>query len=277
MSEAPRPGVAGPDSTRLRPEEPELKKPRSSFVSPVRALPVFGQALQAPPTYAASVTTAKAECSGTQLDEDLEAIPGPPGLRPVSRLLPPGASKPAKTSQPPWVQMLLDGMQKLHMRQDSPQQSLSTVQGVVQEHSQQIARLTTAQKDNATLHEHTLSRLMSLETEVKKLKASSRSVSPAPPVRERSLGPRDQREGRQGRSPTPLPGSRLGGGPQRLEDLQVLVGGWLEARRSDIEEELTQILKHLRLWDTVHEIVFSFVRSNIARIALVIPPGATLA
>ena len=142
---------------------------------------------------------AKAECGGTQLDEDLEVIPGPAGLLSSEPAPAPCAPKLTEASQPPWVQMLLDGMQSLHLKQDSLQQSLSTVQGVVQEHS----RLTTAHKDNATLHEHTLSRLMSLETEVKKLKAKSRSVSPAPLMRERSLGPRNQREGR---SPTPLSG-----------------------------------------------------------------------
>ena len=85
-SEAPRLGPAGSDSTRLRPEEPEAKKSRSSFVSPVRALPVFGQALQAPPTYAASLkdlpaVADKAECSGTQLHEELEVIPGRPSVQ----------------------------------------------------------------------------------------------------------------------------------------------------------------------------------------------------
>ena len=92
-------------------------------------------------------------------------------------------TSPSAQTQPPWVQQaLLDGMQTLHLKQDALQQSLSTVQGVVKEHSQQITRLTTAHKDKAILHEHTLSRLMSLETEVQKLKAQSRSVSPAPPA-----------------------------------------------------------------------------------------------
>ena len=205
----------------MRVDEPEAKKPGSSLLSPPRTLPVLGQALQAPPTYAAGSATLSAPgpVSSTQLDEDHEVIPGPARVGSQSLSThqvssPPGlvdhVPQGSSTVQPPWVQALLDGMQNLHIKQDALKGSLTSMQAVVGEHSQQIASLTAAHKDSATLHEHTLSRL-SLEADVKKLRSQSRSVSPAPVAGERSVGPRE------GRSPPPFAGTRLGGGHNALK------------------------------------------------------------
>ena len=112
---------------------------------------------------------------------------------------------PASSTNPHWVQALLTGVSSLNQKQDSLHSTFRQLHDTVDVHAKRIHQLTEAHQNNATLHENTLARLISLETEVRELRAKSRSVSPVAP---RSPG--------ASRAPSPR-ARNGGGGPEGVE------------------------------------------------------------
>ena len=76
----------------------------------------------------------------------------------------------------------------------------------------------------------------------------------------------------------PLQGHRSGRdeAPENPADLAVVLGGWKEARRSEIQSEVEQFLQKLGLQVHVSEIVIPFVRSIFACLNLNIAPNTAL-
>ena len=93
--------------------------------------------------------------------------------------------------------------------------------------------------------------LRELKQEVQALR--SRSVSPAPPVNRQAQGP----------SPPTTPRQ-----DSRYDDLQIACGGWQDAKRHDIEQEITQAFEAAGGANLVHDIVVPYARSSFARIEL---------
>ena len=144
----------------------------------------------------------------------------------------------SEASNPPWVQALLTGMSALNQKQDSLHARFRQLHQTVDEHAQKLHRLTDAQQNNSTLHEHTLTRLQ----KVKDVRSRSRSVSPVPLPKSPALS----------RAPSPRAGRGNVGCEEpadNFSDMVVVLGGWLEARRSEIVAEVETILKELRLGD----------------------------
>ena len=253
------PAPETPTKPALFSVEREAKKARNG----PQPLPCFGGAsLGAPPTFA-GLNSRKVEV--TQLDADLDSSEELEKVAPYAGL----HHHHGGGSTPPWVKALLTGMSSLNQKQDCMQNSFSSLSATVSDHSQKIDRLTKAHQDNDKLHAHTLTRLQALEGEVKALARNARSPSPAPPGGARSP--------LRGRSPAPL-GQRNGREevPENPADLAVVLGGWKEARRSEIQCEVEGLLRKLGLQVHVSEIVIPFVRSTFARLNLNISSNTSL-
>ena len=192
--------------------ERDAKKARSC-----EPKPPSGRPLEAAPRYAGN----QAGLGATQMDDDLDqaqaqAVPFPPS-----------------PANPAWVQALLTGMSSLNQKQDSLHSTFRQLHEIVDVHAKRIHQLTEAHQNNATLHENTLARLASLETEVRELKSKSRSVSPVAPRSPVGSG-----------APYPRSGNHVGGReepPENPSDMAVVFGGWLDARRSEIQAEVDEI------------------------------------
>ena len=188
---------------------------------------------------------------------------------------------PAKVAQdlvqtsppPPWLAQVLDSLQGMHSKQDALSTEVSTVQkhfhNELMTHRQAIQGLQSAHEANAGLHETTARRILALEEQVQELRTASRTSSRTPPRSPRALSPR--REG--SRSPGPRP-------PQTLndlrEDLQIIVGGWVDARRDEIEREIQSWLQQVGKHTQVYEVVVPYIRCNHAKILLDLNQDTTI-
>ena len=113
--------------------------------------------------------------------------------------------------------------------------------------SHQVQNLDKKQEDLSRAQGDMVARPNHMEAEVRDLKTRSRSVSPAPP-------PPDQSQG----STT---ASTLGGRPV-VDDFQIVIGGWNEAKRSEIENEIRRLFETIQASPLLHNIHVPFVRSK---------------
>ena len=104
--------------------------------------------------------------------------------------------------------------------------------------------------------------LRDLEKELQAVKSAppTRSVSPAPAY----SGNNSTRSGRAG---TP----RQGGGESEVDELQVVIGGWREARREDIELEVQTMFEGIRGSALLKRVYVPYVRCGFCRCELVYP------
>ena len=174
----------------------------------------------------------------------------------------PGPKEPPRPSGPPefynldpqsppaWVHdlrdMMVGGQKELMSELQSHKSHLASVVTQVQGIDEQQQDLVRAQKDM----QH---RINNMEAEVRNLKSRSRSVSPAPPLPDQS--------------PRSTTASTLGGKPP-VDDLQLVVGGWDDARRGEIEQEVRELFVAIEASPLLTNIHVPFVRSRFARIEL---------
>ena len=87
----------------------------------------------------------------------------------------------------------------------------------------------------------------------------------------RSVSPVAVRSPVGSRAPSPRSAKRVGGReepPENCSDMAVVFGGWLDARRSEIQAEVETVLKELKLSEYVAEINIPLVRSTFSRLNL---------
>ena len=153
-------------------------------------------------------------------------------------------------SPPAWVHdlrdMMVGGQKELMNELQSHKSHLAHV-------VTQVQGIDDQQQDLAKAHKEMQNRMNNMEAEVRNLKSRSRSVSPAPPLPDQSP-----------RSTAP---STLGGKPP-VDDLQLVIGGWDDARRGDIEQEVRELFSAIEASPLLTNIHVPFVRSRFARIEL---------
>ena len=155
----------------------------------------------------------------------------------------------------PWVQELQQGMRAMLGSQRSLRQELQGFASVLNQHEGQISRLTKAHQDNAMLHENTQRRLKALESEVTELRRTSRS--PTPSVR-----------GGPGYGPDRSPPGTPRGEVSLADELSIVIGGWSDARRPEIEQEVREFLQRAAVEFT--DIIVPYARSNFCRVLPVV-------
>ena len=60
------------------------------------------------------------------------------------------------------------------------------------------------------------------------------------------------------------------------DDLQIIITGWLDARRDDIEKVIQGRFNHVGFQQMIHDIVVPYVRSNHAKVTLDLGPDTTI-
>ena len=139
----------------------------------------------------------------------------------------------APAGMPPWLSEIHQGLQSLHTKADRQGVRLSQVEAVTAEHTDQ--------------HRHTAAKLKTLEDKIAELQALKDSA-PRSPRMTRGTSRSPPRSPRSPRHPTAA-----------LEtyddepDMNLVAGGWSDARRDDAVEEARNILKDAQLLDQVEE------------------------
>ena len=113
-------------------------------------------------------------------------------------------------------------------------------------------------KDLSKAQGDMVARLNHMEAEARDLKTRSRSVSPAPPLPDQS--------------PRSTTASTLGG-RRVVDDFQIVIGGWNDAKRGDIEAEIRHLFELNQASPLLHNIHVPFVRSKFARVELLYTGG----
>ena len=162
---------------------------------------------------------------------------------------------PPSANIPSWVgdlrDMLTGGQKEIMSELHTHKAHLSSVSSQVQNLDKKQEDLSKAQGDMAA-------RLNHMEAEVRELKTRSRSVSPAPPLPDQS--------------PRSTTASTLGGRPV-VDDFQIVIGGWNDAKRGDIEAEIRHLFELNQASPLLHNIHVPFVRSKFARVELLYTEG----
>ena len=231
------PGVKK-DALKLKPkasekthrfESPE-KKPKTDLKGPARST---GEGLEAPPLFGGKGGLAAPSNLHTKPSANPEVFHLDPAV-------------------PSWVTELRDmvtgGQREIMSELHNHKTQLTQVGHQVQHLDRKHEDLSKAQADMCE-------RLNNMEAEVKELRSRSRSVSPGPPHLPRpDLSPRSTTASTINK--------------QVVDDFQVVIGGWEEAKRAEVEQEIRQLFEKINASPLLHNIHVPFVRTKFARVEL---------
>ena len=134
---------------------------------------------------------------------------------------------------PPWISDLLDSMATLHQKQDRTHVDVLDFGNEIKNQALRLDTLEIGMRDHTQLHEATKARIDELEKQVSVLQQRQASRSPTPtrgpatPRRQSTSHPRSPRSPHFARDEQ-----------SETDDLQVVVGGWTDARKSEAFEEV---------------------------------------
>ena len=178
---------------------------------------------------------------------------------------------PLPTEAPPWIQDLHAGIMGLHNKVDLSRSEMahfgaelqqqgvrvSCLESVSHDHTQQLQQ---AQQQILQLEKRLkeLDKIQGLEKRITDLETSRRSLTP----------PRSYRGGDQSpRSPRSSVGSR----EDSSSDLDIIVGGWVDAKRADAQQEVTNMFSAIQMTSAVKELWAPYSRTNFIKVQLAFP------
>ena len=169
--------------------------------------------------------------------------------------------------QPEWVQSLFGAMQSLHDKQDTHHRD---VLGLALEVDRQGNRVDLQEKATSehttvvTAHQLQIEKLTHDVASLKEQFQQHASRSPTPqrnhtPPRQRSMSPRT--------IPSPKPDRQS----LSLEDFDVVVGGWQDARKTDAETEVKNLFEAVGLASAWKDLFTPYSRTSFMRVRLNFP------
>ena len=175
---------------------------------------------------------------------------------------PPQVSYTAPQDMPPWLQDIHRGLQSLHTKADRQFEVFSSE---IQSQGTRLVHLESVASEHTTKHASTDNRIVVLERKIRQLEeqveSHSRSRSPAA----RFGGTHSPRSPRSPRNF----GYRTDESIE--EDLDLVFGGWTDARRDDAIEEAKNIMKDIQSLELVEEVWTPYSRTNFVKVRLLFP------
>ena len=176
---------------------------------------------------------------------------------------PPQVNYSAPQDMPPWLQDIHQGLQSLHTKAD---RQFAAFSSELQNQHLRIANLENVSSEHTGRHATTESKVSPLEKKIRQLEESIENRSRSPAAR---FGTPGHRSPRSPRSP------RQGGGfrfeEPVEEDLDLVFGGWTDARRDDAVEETRNILRDIGSLELAEEIWSPYSRTSFVKVRLVFP------
>ena len=164
---------------------------------------------------------------------------------------------------PPWIVDLMDSMASLHKKQDNTHADVLEFGTEIKNQGLRIDTLEAGMKDHTTMHESAKSRIEALERQVKELQERP-SRSPTP-----TRGPSTPRRNSGQKSPR---SPHFAYEEQRdTDDLQVVIGGWTDARKSEAFEEVKHMLTNVGYPNCYSDLWAPASRTNFVRVSLDFP------
>ena len=181
------------------------------------------------------------------------------------RINPPNKAERATVTDasPSWLPDLQASIQRLSVQQEAFLHEMTKCTAVTQEHRSCISTLQKRSEAHERLHTEHEGRISRIERELAELK--SRGPSPATP-RGGGFTPRSI----QGSTTASSAGGRL------VDDLQIVIGGFVNAKRADLQAELRSFFEQHGGPEVLKEVFVPYLRSNITRLELNFPGEADL-
>ena len=167
---------------------------------------------------------------------------------------------------PPWISDLLESMATLHQKQDRTHVDVLDFGNEIKNQALRLDTPEVGMRDHTHLHEVTKARIDELEKQVLILQQRQTSRSPTPtrgppsPRRQSTSHPRSPRSPHFAREEQP-----------ETDDLQVVVGGWTDARKSEAFEEVKHMLSNIGHPNCWSDLWAPASRTNFVRITLSFP------
>ena len=176
---------------------------------------------------------------------------------------------PLSSEAPPWIQELQSGIMGLHNKVDMSRNELaqygaeiqaqgirvSHLEAVAQEHTQQLLQAQTQIRHfESRIAE--LDKIQELEKRLSELEAAKRCLTPP-----RHTGPPSPRS----------PRSSTGESRDDESNLDIIIGGWSDAKRGDAQQEVANIFAAIGLPDSYNDLWAPYSRTNFIKVQLVFP------
>ena len=180
---------------------------------------------------------------------------------------------PVSADAPPWVQEISSGILSLHNKVDLSRTELaqygaeiqaqgirvSHLEAVAQEHTQQLFE---AQRQiqiyEARIKE--LDKIQDIEKRLSELEAAKRCLTP--PRTSVIRGPPSPRCPRSTRS-------SAGDSRDEEGDLDIIVGGWSDAKKADAQQEVANMFREINMADAYDELWAPYSRTNFIKVQIV--------
>ena len=166
------------------------------------------------------------------------------------------------TLPPPWISDLLDSMATLHRKQDSTHSDVLEFSSEIKNQGLRLDTLEAGMKEHTDIHESTKARIEVLERQVRELQNTS-SRSPTP-----TRGPGTPRRPQAGSRSPRSPHFALEEHREATDDVQIVIGGWTDARKSEAFEEVKHMLANVGYQDCWSDLWAPATRTNFVRVSL---------
>ena len=164
----------------------------------------------------------------------------------------------APPEMPPWLTDIHSGLLSLHSKADRQYAEISST---LQAQTLRISHVESVTAEHTDQHQQTQLKLKSLEAKIKDLEA----IRDAAPKSPRSFpgAPRSPRSPRSPRQP------HFGQDYFEEEpDMDLVIGGWVDARRDDAIEETRNILRDTQLLDHIEEVWAPYSRTSFVKVRI---------
>ena len=173
-------------------------------------------------------------------------------------------------TMPPWVREIMDGFQGLHGKADKIHQEMVAYGADIQAQHTRIEALEQVASEHTVAHTSHEKRIKMLEAKIESLlheRTETRGRSPS----RNGLGTGNSSP--SPRSPRNLRSDSLGDS----EDLDVVIGGWSDARKSDATDEVKNIFRVIQYEDALEDAWCPYSRTSFIKVKLRFPdPQASL-
>ena len=172
---------------------------------------------------------------------------------------------------PPWVQEIRDGFFGLHQKADRIHQEMSQFGAEIQAHGVRLGTLEQVASEHTIRHETSEQKIKHLEAKIESLLLQQEH----PATRSRS--PLRTGLGTGNRSPSPRSPryATRSDFSADSEDLDIVIGGWNDARKTDAFDEVRNIFKNIQAEHAIDDIWAPHGRTNFAKVKLAFAENQT--
>ena len=174
----------------------------------------------------------------------------------------------APAEMPPWLSEIHQGLQSLHAKAD---RQYIEIQTGLQTQGVRLSQVEAVTAEHTDQHRHTAAKLKTLEDKIAELQAL-KDFAPRSPKMTRGMSRSPPRSPRSPRHSTAAFETY-----DDEPDMNLVAGGWSDARRDDAVEEARNILKDAQLLDQVEEIWAPYSRTSFIKIRIIFERDASIA